>query len=444
LVSDTNKQVARRVYHPRTAGKHKERSGKLGLRESTAMAIGGMIGGGVFSVLGITIAQAGHLAFGCFLIGALLAGITARSYAKLTLRFRKSGGPFAYLRAEGHYEAAAWISWLLVLGYIFALAVYSFSFGHYLANVVGAGGMFADLAAAGMLGFFLLINLRGVTTSGLTEDVIVALKLLILFGISVLGFAAFSPDRLMPLDNVGVSGMLAASGVIFIAYEGFELLPYDYNDISNPRKTLPRALYLSVAIVAVVYVVVTIGSQMLVPDAVLRTQQEVAFAQVGQAALGAPGLWIATVGALLATTSAVNATLFSTARLVRDLSEKKELPVYLGQERGGIPVHALFWLALVGALFAMLPEIAELVSFGSLTFLVIFTLINFLQFQRAGSKGDHLLSGGGALGCGAAAAGLTYYLAVHDLPALLLAGGCGAALVVGRLSFVRLRGPVKA
>lgn len=439
----STRKLFKGAYHPRTHAKRRE-GGKLGFRESTAMAIGGMVGGGVFSVLGVTIAQAGHLAFGCFVIGAVLAGITARSYAKLSVRYAQSGGPFAYLRADGKPQAAAWVSWLLVLGYIFALAVYAFSFGHYLANVLGFDALFARGASAAMLGVFLLINIRGVVTSGLTEDLIVAAKLLILFGISAIGILVFDPLRLAPLDNVGVSGMLLGSSVIFLAYEGFELLPYDYDDIKNPQRTLPLALYASVAVVAAVYIVVTIGSQMLVPDALLATEQEVAFAHVGQAALGTPGLWIATIGALLATTSAVNATLFSTARLVRDLSQARELPAYLGRERGRLPVIALFWLATLGAAFALLPGITELVAFGSLTFLIVFGLINFLQARHAVSAYDRTVSLAGGLGCTAAILGLVYFLAAHDLAALGLAGACALVLIVSRVAFVRFRGQAPA
>ena len=97
----------------------------------------------------------------------------------------------------------------------------------------------------------------------------------------------FSPSRLAPLDNKGLLGVFLGAAVIFVAYEGFELVPYDYDDISEPRRTLPRALYLSVAVVVVVYVAVTIASQMLLPDQRdRRAQKEVAFAVVGQKALG--------------------------------------------------------------------------------------------------------------------------------------------------------------
>lgn len=426
------------AYHPRTERNRARRRGKLGMREASAMAIGGMIGGGIFSVLGVTVDLTGHLAFASFLIGGLLAGLTARALARLAARSKRSGGPFAYLRDEGHTAVAAWVAWLLIVGYVFALAVYAFTFGHYFANVLGAPVIVARLASLGVLGAFVAINLRGVAASGLTEDTVVAIKLVVLAVIALIGLASFEPSRLEPLNNHGTFSLLLGAAVIFVAYEGFELLPYDYAEIEDPERTLPRALYLSVGVVTLVYVLVTLGSQMLVSDATIVADKEVAFALAGQKALGTAGLWAATGGALLATSSAINATLFSTARLMRDVSTAGELPERLGRERGGLPLDALIWLSIFGAGFSLLPGITEIVSFGSLTFLLVFALINFMHARHTAAPGlDRALAYFGAAGCAAAAVGLVYYLGRSDRPALALVLVCAAVLVIARLSFVR-------
>ncbi len=404
------------------------------------MAIGGMIGGGIFSVLGVTIDLAGHLAFAAFLVGAAIAGLTARAYARLAIHSGRSGGPFTYLREEGHPEAAAWIGWLLIAGYIFALAVYAFTFGHYVAHAVGAPATVARLAGVAVLAAFVGINLRGVATSGLTEDLVVAVKLAVLGGVSLVGLASLSAERLAPLDNRGLLGVFLGASLIFVAYEGFELLPYDYDDIESPRRTLPRALYLSVGIVALVYVAVTIASQMLVSDATLAAQKEVAFALVGKQALGVFGLWAATVAAAFSTSSAINATIFSTARLMRDVSDAGELPTSLARERHGLPVTAVVWIALLGGVFSLLPGIAEVVSFGSLTFLLVFGLVNLLHARHTAAPGwDRRLAYLGAAACFAAAAALLFELARSDRPALALIAVCGLAICAARLAFVRSR-----
>ncbi|MGA8219504.1 MAG: APC family permease [Solirubrobacterales bacterium] len=426
------------AYHPRSHDRRRRGRGLLGLREASAMAIGGMIGGGIFSVLGLTIDLAGHLAFAAFLIGGAIAALTAHAYARLALRSGRSGGPFTYLRDEGHPRAAAWIAWLLIAGYVFALAVYAFTFGHYLANVLGAPAPVSRLSGLAVLALFVAINLRGVTASGLTEDIVVLTKLVVLGGIAAIGLGMFSSGRLTPLDNEGVSGVFLGAAVIFVAYEGFELLPYDYGDIDAPRRTLPRALYLSVAAVTLIYVAVTVGSQMVLPDRTITAQKEVAFAVVGQKVLGGFGLWAATVAALFSTSSAINATLFSTARLVRDVSAANELPAALGRERRGLPAGAVLWIAAGGAAFSMLPGITEIVSFGSLTFLLVFGLINSMHASHTAEPGwDRLLARVGAIACFVAAGGLLFYLGRSDRAGLALIAACAAVIAAGRVSFVR-------
>jgi amino acid transporter len=402
------------------------------------MAIGGMIGGGIFSVLGLTISLAGHLAFFSFALGAVIAGLTAHAFARLADRSRRSGGPFTYLRDAGHARAGAWVAWLLIVGYVFALAVYAFTFGHYVSNVLGLSALAARLASTTVLAVFVAINLRGVVTSGLVEDGVVFAKLAILGAIATVGLSEFSSSQLAPLDNEGMLGVLLGGAVIFVAYEGFELLPYDYEDIERPRRTLPLALYLSVVAVAIIYMTVTVGSQMLVPDSVIVAQKEVAFATVGREALGTPGLWAATLAAVLATASAINATLFSTSRLVRDVGAAGELPAVVSRERAGLPVGAMVVLAATGAAFALLPGITELVSFGSLAFLVVFGLINSLHARRTAEGAiDRRLAYAGFGMCLAAAVGLIYYLAGNDPAALVLIGVCSVAVVSARLAFER-------
>lgn len=404
------------------------------------MAIGGMIGGGIFSVLGVTIDLAGHLAFAAFLIGGAIAALTARAFSRLALRSGHSGGPFAYLREEGHETAAAWVAWLLIVGYVFALAVYAFTFGHYLAHAVGAPAVAARLGSVAILAAFVVVNLRGVTTSGLTEDVVVLVKLIVLGGISLVGIGMLSPDRLAPLNNEGLLGVFLGASLIFVAYEGFEMLPYDYDDLDRPRRTLPRALYISVAVVVLVYVAVTLASQMLVSDRLLAEQKEVAFAVVGKEALGGFGLWAATIGAVFSTSSAINATLFSTARLIRDVSASGELPDALARERGGLPVAAVVWIAVLGAAFSLLPGITEVVAFGSLTFLLVFGLVNLMHARHTAAAGvDRGLAYLGAAACFVAAAGLLYELIRSDRPALALVGACTLAIAAGRIAFVRSR-----
>jgi amino acid transporter len=406
-----------RLYRPRCRrGRNDDvQRDKLGLWDATAMGIGGMIGGGIFSVLGVAVTLAGNLAFACFLLGAVLAAGTAWSYAAASRRTRTSLGPFDELRTSGHAELSGWLLWLLVFGYVVAMAVYSFTFGRYAASALGWDRTGARALSIAVVAVFLLVNLRGIRVSSLTEDLVVATKLVILAGIASVGVFSFDAARITPLADRGISGLFLGAATVFFAYEGFELIAYDRNDTVDPERTLPRALLLSVAVVAFVYVAVTLGAQMLVSQHAIVAGKEVAFAVVGKAALGDPGRWAAIVGAVIATASAINATLFSTARLIRDASSNGELPRRLGREHHGLPVAALVFISVSGAALAMLPVITDVIALGSGAFLAVYTLVNLRQAQAAKTRWERWIGGACAAGAAAAIVVLVVDLARHDV-----------------------------
>lgn len=423
-------------YHPRSTRARGE-GRLLRVPDASAMAIGGMIGGGIFSVLGVAIDLAGDLAAGCFVLGGLLALVTARSWAGVTARSGRSGGPFDHLREQGHPQLAGALLWLLVLGYMVAMAVYSFTFGRYAADAVGLGTVGARAFSVGIVVVFLLVNLRGVTLSSLTEDVVVVTKLVVLLGIAVIGLAQFDQGRLDPSAGGGLGGLVLGAATVFFAYEGFELICYDRDDMADPARTLPRSLYLSVVVVALVYVAVTVGSQMLVSDQVLVAGKEAAFVEVGRSALGGVGRWAAIVGAVFATGSAINATLFSTARLVGDAARSGEVPAGLGKRSRGLPITALALLAAVGAALAMLPGITSVIVFGSASFLAVYAIVNYLQGRTAPTRRDRGLGWLAALLCVGALGLLVVELAMDDRVAFGAMVVLVGALVVGRVVFVR-------
>lgn len=425
---------ARGPYHPRTRAR-RDRSRRLGVLDATAMGVGGMIGGGIFSVLGVAITLAGNLAFGCFVLGGVLAGATAWSYAGVTARSGASGGPFVQLRERGHGELAGWLLWLLVFGYMVAMAVYSFTFGRYGANALGLDTTGARALSIAVVGVFLAVNARGVRLSSVTEDVVVLTKLAILAVVACIGLAHFDTADLTPLAAHGVSGLFLGAATVFFAYEGFELISYDRNDMRDPHRTVPRALVLSVVIVAAIYIGVTLGAQMLVSNHTIVVSKEVAFVAVGRAALGDAGRWLAIAGALLATGSAINATLFSAARLVRDASTEHELPPQLGREHHGLPIVALAFISVTGAAMAMLPGITSVIAVGSGAFLAVYTLVNLLQARDATTRWERALAGAAAAGAMVAIGVLVWELARDDLMGLVVFGALLAAVAGARLLF---------
>jgi len=391
---------------------------KLGFNSTWSMAVGGMVGGGIFSTLGVVVAISGAWAWLSFVVAGLIALAAGYSYVALSKRYGEGGGAFTFLREIDAVGLAGSISWILIFGYVLTNAVYAFTFGQYLGHVVGLGPWFPRVVGVAIVILFVGVNLRGVGEAGGVEVVLVWFKLAVLVALAGLGLYHWQPEMLSRgVPDVGIVTALFGASSVFMAYEGFQLLTYDYEDIENPRKTLPRAVLSAIVVVIAVYVLVTLGTTMLVgADGVVK-HKEVALAIAGQQAFGTAGLAVVTLAAAFSTGSAINATLFATARLAHTVAKGRELPRMLDHKnQQGIPDRAVVILGVAAAALAALGTLDALVEAASLAFLFTFCVVCGLAFrQRAGLR---LVTGAGALAAALACGTLMFRLARTDPLAL--------------------------
>ncbi len=351
------------------------------------MGVGGMIGGGIFSVLGLSVTLSGHAAPIAFALGGLIALLTGYSYARLGLAYRSDGGSFTYLEhAFQHRNISGIGGWLLLTGYIGTLTLYAYTFGVYGAAMFGEnmpGQLLHHLLASLVLLIFLGINLYGIEAAGKSEDVIVAVKVLILFIFAVAGLFYIRVDHLMPVFNQGKTGVLMGAALIFVAYEGFELIPNAVNEMENPARDLGRGILISIILAMAIYILVSlVAVGNLLPDEISR-YKEYALAVAARPFLGQPGFLLIGLGALLSTASAINATLFGTARLGMVMAQESELPqAFSHTERTkNIPYVSLLLITGLTLLFVNITDLTIISSFASSIFLLIFAAINLSAFR---------------------------------------------------------------
>ncbi|HSO21250.1 MAG TPA: APC family permease, partial [Desulfosarcina sp.] len=350
---------------------------KLGFNQTWSMAVGGMVGGGIFSTLGVVVGIAGPWTWLSFTVAGVIALSAGYSYAKLAVHYGEGGGAFTFLREIDAQGLAGSLSWLLIVGYVLTNAVYAFTFGQYLGHVLGLGPWFARTAAVAVMAVFIGLNLRGVGEAGGVEVLMVWFKLAILVCLAGWGLAHWDLSALSTgLPASGMDAALFGAASVFMAYEGFQLLTYDYEDIRDPRRTLPRALLSSIVVVMGVYILVALGTVMLIGADRVVAHQEVALAIAGRQALGIVGLVVVTVGAAFSTGSAINSTLFATARLTYKVAEDGELPAVLDHKnRNGIPDRAVIGLGGFAAVLAAVGSLGILVEAASLAFLFTFAVV---------------------------------------------------------------------
>ena len=403
------------------AGNAASEKEKMGFNATWSMAVGGMVGGGIFSVLGVVLGTAGGWAWLSFLLAGLIALATGHSYIALAARYGEGGGAFTFLRKIHRDGFAGGLSWILLMGYVLTISVYAFTFGHYLGTLLQGGGWLDRVASVGIVLVLTGVNLAGVGEASKVEIVTVWGKLAVLFGLAAAGLWHFYPEavRYPSAQPGGIGGAVVGAAVIFMAYEGFQLLTYDYEDIRDPERTLPMAVKSAIVSVIVVYILVTLGSVNLVGAGNLVQHKEVALAEAGQAVLGMAGRVIVSIAAAFSTASAINATLFATARLASTVAADGELPAFFSRKNShGVPDRSVILLGLLGASLALVGNLEDLVESASLAFLFTFATVNVLSALKT-RKGNWISWAGAA---GAAAAGGMLLLRVLEHQPAALAG----------------------
>ncbi len=375
---------------------------KVGPHAAWAMAVGGMIGGGIYTLAGVIVGIAGPWGWVSILLGALIALATVHSYAQLTSATGSSGIPLTILLRDGKRPAAHVLAWVLLAVYVLALAVYTFTAGHYFGGALGVGPLGIALIELGIVGVLVVLNLFHVQHPARVQITAVWAELSILAVLAGIGFWHWRPENLSAgVPSGSLSGVLIATASTFIAFEGFEMLAYDLRELTRPRKIIRKFLPLAVLAVAAAYIVVTIGAASLVGAGALVAQQERALAVAGFAAAGSIGMIVVTIAAVASATSAINATLFSASRLARTAATHGLLPPWCARpNRYDSPAWSTLAIASAAVLVAILTELRFLVAIASLGFLSLFCFVNAIAVRkRVHHRG---IAACGALGAAAA------------------------------------------
>lgn len=371
-----------------------EGSGKLGLKEVVAMGVGGMVSGGIYAVLGVAMDVAGNAVPLSFLIAGVIALLTGYSYIKLTNYYGEGGGSFTFIeKFVKDKKIAGIVGWTLLFGYIGTMAMYAYGFGAYTAGLLGFGGesILRKFLSLGIIAAFIGINFAGVKKSGFYEDIAVYIKVVILTSIAVLGILLYQGDiTTLNFFNKGVLSPIAAFAIIFVAFEGFQLLTYDYKDIKNVKKNLPRGIAISILISTIIYVLVSFMATLHLSAEQVIASKEYALAQATIPFLGMIGFAIVSISAINSTSSGLNATLFGSARLTWKMAKEKDLPKFFSfKDKRGIPEHSLLVVGALTILFSVFGTLEGITSFASIVFLIIFAVVNFANLKlrkKTGSK----------------------------------------------------------
>jgi len=357
----------------------------FGLKELIAIGVGGMIGGGIFSVMGLAVGVTGNATPVAFLLGGLLALIMGYSYVKLAVAFHSDGASFTYLEYAfpKHKFIGSITGWAVIIGYIGTMALYAFTFGAYGAELLGeTNGTVRQMLSVGIVLFFVMINLIGATALGKTEDLIVYGKIILLGILAFAGLQSVEVQKMTPILDHGFFSVFMAAALIFVAFEGFQLITNGVCETKNPKQNIARGIYGSIVIVTIIYVTLSIVAIGSLSQEELVVAEEYALAVAVEPSMGNAGRVLVSIAALLATASAINATIFGASRMMAEMATEHEMPkAFSFRNRKTVPWIAVIVLGILTLFFTYFGGLELIASFSSLTFLLVSLAVNVANYK---------------------------------------------------------------
>ncbi len=349
------------------------------------MGVGAMIGAGIFALLGQVASLAGHATPWVFVVAAIISMLSAYSYARLGVRFPSSGGVAEFLvRAYGPGYLAGAVTVLLYLAMVVGMSLVARAFGAYGDALLPGGNssLRAHLLSSGVVLALLVINATGSDAVGRSERIIVALKVLLLGVFVIVGLVWAHPETDQSSTPARFGDLIHALALCLFAYQGFGVITNTAGEMPNPSRTLPRAIYIAVAIVMLVYVGVALATLANLTIEEIRRTEEYALAEAARPVFGSAGYAIVSLTAMISAASCINASLYSSANMTYLMATMRELPPIEARRvwRGGSV--GLFSTGALVLISANLLDLSSIAILASLIFMVVYVVVHAGHLAR--------------------------------------------------------------
>jgi len=353
------------------------------------MGIGAMVGAGIFALLGEASAIAGSAVYISFIVGGIVALSSAYSLGKLGAAYPSSGGIIEYLsQSYGIGFFTGTMSIMLYFSAIVSLSLVAKAFANYAATFLptGSSDLWHPVFSSGIIILFVLVNLEGAKDVAVWERLTVALKFVVLCGLSIAGIMFLKPGLLSPDHYPPTSNIFYSLAVTFFAFEGFRVITNTAEDMPDPARTLPRAMMAAVVIVMLLYVAISFSVFGNLPVAKVIAARDFALAQAALPVFGQVGFTVVTITALVATASAINANLYAVTNVTYQLAKDGELPEAFGEpiahSREGLVISGILVIVL-----SLLFDLTEIAAIGAISVLFVHAVTHIGHLKIISSTG---------------------------------------------------------
>src|SRR5919106_1298454 len=392
----------------------------LGLLDVVMIGIAGMIGGAIFVLVGPAIGLAGSAVIIAFIINGIITLFTAMAYAELGSAMPEAGGGYLWVR-EGLPRPNAFISgWMAWFAHIVAGSLYAVGYGSFQFSLLHMLGIVGDQPLMGIIPLdkliavasiiaFIYVNVKGASETGKLGIIVTVIQLGTIFALIAAGFLSISNNPnwnsniMSNFAPIGIGGIVAAMGLTFIAFEGYEIIVQTGEEVKNPKKNIPRAIFISLTLVVLLYCLVAFVSiSAISPN---DTEGIPVWNFIGQngdlgiskaAEIFLPyGSFIILAGGIVSSLAALNATTFSSARVAFAMGRHYNLPYQLSNihHKFKTPYIATIISAIIMAVMAYALPLDQIALAAGVIFLLLFTQVNIAVITIRRIHGDRLQYG---------------------------------------------------
>ena len=388
----------------------------LGLVDVVMIGIAGMIGGAIFVLVGPAIGLAGSAVIIAFIINGIITLFTAMGYAELGSAMPEAGGGYLWVR-EGLPRPNAFISgWMAWFAHIVAGSLYAVGYGSFqyslfqMLGIAGGQPLFGvvpldKLIAVLSIAAFAYVNVKGASETGKLGIIVTVIQLGTIFTLVGAGILTMNNNSdwtsnfASNFAPIGIGGIMAAMGLTFIAFEGYEIIVQTGEEVKNPKKNIPRAIFISLTLVVLLYCLVAFVSLGAIPQTIGNTPAWNFIGQNGDLGISKAaefflpyGSFIIIAGGIVSSLAALNATTYSSARVAFAMGRHYNLPHQLSQihHKFKTPYLATIISGIIMAVMAYALPLSDIAIAAGVIFLLLFTQVNVAVISIRKVFGDKL------------------------------------------------------
>ena len=344
-----------------------------------------MVGAGIFALLGAAGEVAGAAVWISFLLAGGVAALQGYSFARMGARYPSAGGFLEYVvRGWGQGHLTGVIAWMMLAVNAIITAMVAVSFGNYASAAVDDTAHWTTPFAVLILVVMTGLNILGSQVVARAQTVVVIVVVGILTVFSVATLANLNLDLLAFSGYPSWREIVSSVALTFFAFLGFGVITFTAGDMADPRRQLPRAVYLALGIATVVYVAVAIGVFGTLTVHEVVSSGGTALAVAAEPVLGSAGYWLMSVTALFATAGATNSGLFPAAGLGDQMAAAGQFPPVMARRVGGRAPMGILVTVAIAIVLAVFFDLNAIASLGSAVALVVFTVVTLghLRIRR--------------------------------------------------------------